>query len=97
MRKDIWDGDYKGQKIVYDKNFIYIPSKIIKSFISDIVIEIINRLDNIINIIGIINEKIDLIIFTGEFSSAKMLQNKINERYKNSTLYYFPNPLLNLL
>lgn len=82
MRKDIWDGDYKGQKIVYDKNFIYIPSKIIKSFISDIVIEIINRLDNIINIIGIINEKIDLIIFTGEFSSAKMLQNKINERYK---------------
>ena len=55
--KDIWSGNYKDHKIFYDKNYIYIPSNIIKSFISDAVTEIIDKLDNIINRIGIINEK----------------------------------------
>ena len=82
--KDIWSGNYKDHKIFYDKNYIYIPSNIIKSFISDTVTEIIDKLDNIINRIGIINEKIDLIILTGEFSSSKILQNKLNERFKKS-------------
>lgn len=84
FRKDVWSGNYKDHKIFYDKNYIYIPSNIIKSFISDTVTEIIDKLDNIINTIGIINEKIDLIILTGEFSSSKILQNKINVRFKKS-------------
>lgn len=89
LGKDEWDGLYKDQKITYDKKYIYIPSKIIKSFVSDTVFEIINILDNNINRIGIIDEKIDLIILTGAFSNSKILQNNINKRYKQSHLILF--------
>ena len=88
---DIREGKYKNRKIRYNKEYIDIPSDIIKSFINDAATNIIKEINNIIEEMNKMKEKIGILIFIGGFANSKILQNKINNEFKSYLVYFFPD------
>ena len=84
-----WEGKYIDRKITFTRDHISIPSDIIKSFITETSINIINEMQAIFDKMSIIKEKIELIIITGGFSTHKILQNEIKKNFEKSHFISF--------
>lgn len=83
--------EYKGENIVYNSEYIYIPLSIIKNIIYQLASKIIKEIENYIE--GQ-NERIDMIIMTGGFSNCEILQENIKDKLSNSVneLYFLDHP-----
>ena len=82
-------GKYNNIEISFTSEYINIPSNLFKTIINDNVSKIIGEINKIIKKINEMNEKIRLILFTGGFSSSKILQNSIKNAFNKSYIIYF--------
>lgn len=86
MLKDIWSSDYQNYKINHSKGKVFIPLDILNKLIYKISQNLILEIENLIKKI---NEKIDIIIITGEFSKSNVLQKNLIRNFEKSSYKLF--------
>ena len=79
--QNVWDIDYQNYKIKNEKGKVFIPLEYLKKLIHDMSNNIIEEAEYLIKSI---DEKIDLIIVTGEFSQSKVFQNNLIRNFGKS-------------
>ena len=79
--KEIWSVDYQNYEIKHSKGKVMIPLSLLKDLIHSYCKKVIQEIDNII---GNLNEKVDIFIIGGEMSKSKILQDNIMRSYSKS-------------